>query len=62
VEKNAKENNINVIRSSVNNYSSADVKLGELLGSYGTTTTSDLETENAKVEKVELYNNQQPSS
>lgn len=62
VEENAKENNINVIRPSVNNYSSADVKLGELLGSYGTTTTSDLETENATVEKVELYNNQQPSS
>jgi hypothetical protein len=62
VEKNAKENDINVVRSSVNNYSSADVKLGELLESRGTVTTTDLETENVNVEKTELNDNQQPSS
>jgi len=62
VEDNAKENNINAFRSSVNNHSSADVKLGELLESRGTITTTYLETENVKVEKIELYDNQQPSS
>ena len=62
VEENAKENDTNAIRSSVNNYSSADVKLGELLESHGTVTTTDLETENVNVEKTELNDNQQPSS
>jgi len=40
LEKNAKEDNFDVIRPSVNNYSSADVKLGELLESRGTDTTA----------------------
>lgn len=40
LEENAKENNINVIRPSVNNHSSADVKLGELLESHGNNTTT----------------------
>jgi G:T-mismatch repair DNA endonuclease (very short patch repair protein) len=40
LEEYAKENNINVIRPSVNNYSSADVKLGELLENRGEDTTT----------------------
>jgi G:T-mismatch repair DNA endonuclease (very short patch repair protein) len=40
LEENAKKDNINVIRPSVNNHSSADVKLGELLESHGTNTTT----------------------
>jgi hypothetical protein len=40
LEENAKENNTNAIRPSVNNYSSADVKLGELLENHGTNTTT----------------------
>lgn len=40
LEENAKEDNITVIRPSVNNHSSADVKLGELLESHGTNTTT----------------------
>ena len=40
LEENAKENNTNAIRPSVNNYSSADVKLGELLESHGNNTTT----------------------
>jgi len=49
LEENAKENNTNAIRPSVNNYSSADVKLGELLESHGTNTTTQLETVDVKV-------------
>lgn len=62
VEEHDKENNIDAFRPSVNNYSSADVKLGELLESRGTSTTTGLETMNVKVEKLELNDNQQPSS
>jgi hypothetical protein len=40
LEEYAKENNIDVIRPSVNNYSSADVKLGELLENRGEDTTT----------------------
>ncbi len=40
LEENAKEDNTVTIRPSVNNYSSADVKLGELLESHGTNTTT----------------------
>ncbi len=40
LEEYAKENNINVIRPSVNNHSSADVKLGELLENHGKDTTT----------------------
>lgn len=40
LEEYAKENNIDVIRPSVNNHSSADVKLGELLGNRGEDTTT----------------------
>lgn len=40
LEEYAKENSINVIRPSVNNHSSADVKLGELLENHGKDTTT----------------------
>lgn len=40
LEENAKEKDIATIRPSVNNYSSADVKLGELLESRGIVTTA----------------------
>lgn len=40
LEENAKENDINVVRPSVNNNSSADVKLGELLETRGIDTTA----------------------
>lgn len=40
LEENGKEKNLDAIRPSVNNYSSADVKLGELLESRGIVTTA----------------------
>lgn len=40
LEENAKEDNIDAVRPSVNNYSSADVKLGELLENHGKDTTA----------------------
>lgn len=40
LEKHEKEKNINAFRSSVNNYSSADLKLGELLESHRKNTTT----------------------
>lgn len=51
VEENAKKDNIIYIRSSVNNHSSADVKLGELLENRGIITTTQLEMTNVIVKK-----------
>lgn len=63
IEKYGKKEDTTYKRPSVNNYSSADVKLGELLESHDTNATAQLETVNANAEKFVIkHDNQQPSS
>lgn len=49
--KHEEKDDTDAFRSSVNDHSSADVKLGELLGSRGEDATTQLETVDVKAEK-----------